>query len=143
MLPDWVTPSTPLRLAKAAELAFPDGSMTKHGLRKEALKGNLIIERIAGKDYTTLAYIQEMRDRCRVAAQQKARGSTYAPPGAAHELTGSSSTPSKDDATRRAQDAAKTIVEGLRNLSSDTSQESMSRRLRGTPATLLRYQSPT
>src|SRR3954452_13512928 len=58
--------SCPLRLAVAAKLAFPDGSMTVSGLRKEAARGNLTIERIAGKDYTTLEYIGEMRKACRV-----------------------------------------------------------------------------
>ena len=36
-------------------LAYPDGSMTASGLRREAARGRLAIERVAGKDYTTLA----------------------------------------------------------------------------------------
>ena len=51
----------PLRLAVAAALAFPDGSMTASGLRRESARGRLVIERIAGKDYTTLANIEQMR----------------------------------------------------------------------------------
>lgn len=35
------------------------------GLRKEAARGNLAIERMAGKDFVTLAAIEEMRERCR------------------------------------------------------------------------------
>src|SRR6202042_670094 len=62
---------TPLRLAVAAALAYPDGSMTASGLRREAVRGRLVIERTAGKDYTTLAAIAEMRNRCRL--QPKAR----------------------------------------------------------------------
>lgn len=65
---------TPLRLAHAAEIAFPDGGMTASGLRKEAAKGRLVIERIAGKDYTTLGAIAEMRKLCRV--KPKDQGST-------------------------------------------------------------------
>lgn len=61
-----IGPNTPLRLAKAAALAFPDGGMTEKGLRREHARGNLTIERVAGKDYTTLAYIEEMRRRCRL-----------------------------------------------------------------------------
>jgi hypothetical protein len=61
-----VSPNTPVRLGVAAALAFPDGSMTASGLRKEAARGRLIIERIAGKDYTTLANIERMRELCRV-----------------------------------------------------------------------------
>ena len=51
----------PLRLEIAARRAFPDGSMTASGLRKEAGRGRLAIERVAGKDYTTLSAIAEMR----------------------------------------------------------------------------------
>jgi hypothetical protein len=57
---------TPMRLSKAARLAFPDGSIKSSGLRKEAKRGRLVIERIAGKDYTTLQHIEEMRQLCRV-----------------------------------------------------------------------------
>lgn len=64
-----VRPHDPLRLAVAAAVAFPDGSMTASGLRRECARGRLIIERIAGKDYTTLFYIERMRELCRVEAK--------------------------------------------------------------------------
>jgi hypothetical protein len=64
-----VKPNTPLRLSVAAALAFPDGSMTASGLRREGARGRLVIERVAGKDYTTLANIEEMRALCRVEAK--------------------------------------------------------------------------
>ena len=57
---DTVDKDAPLRLSIAAELAFPFGGMTAAGLRKEAARGNLAVERIAGKDYTTLAAIEAM-----------------------------------------------------------------------------------
>lgn len=63
---DQVTTDTPLRLDVAAALAFPGGGMTVSGLRKEAARGRLVIERIAGRDYTTLAAIGKMRGQCRV-----------------------------------------------------------------------------
>ena len=63
---DKVKPDAPLRLDVAAALAYPDGSMTVSGLRREAAKGRLAIERVAGKDYTTLAAIEDMRVLCRV-----------------------------------------------------------------------------
>jgi hypothetical protein len=66
---------TPLRLAVAAVLAYPDGSMTASGLRREAARGRLVIERTAGKDYTTLAAIEKMRALCRVQGKALARGS--------------------------------------------------------------------
>jgi hypothetical protein len=56
----------PLRLATAAKLAFPMGGVTASGLRREAQRGNLVIERIAGKDFTTIRAIEEMRERCRL-----------------------------------------------------------------------------
>jgi hypothetical protein len=60
---DW-TDTTPLRLKVAAERAFPGGGMTASGLRSEAERGRLIVERIAGKDYTTLHAIADMRRLC-------------------------------------------------------------------------------
>jgi hypothetical protein len=72
--PEVVTPDTPLRLEIAAALAFPDGSMTASGLRREGARGRLVIERIAGKDFTTLANIERMRDLCRVEAKVHGSG---------------------------------------------------------------------
>ena len=61
-----INSDTPLRLTVAAAVAFPDGSMTASGLRRESARGRLVVERIAGKDYTTLANIERMRELCRV-----------------------------------------------------------------------------
>jgi hypothetical protein len=69
-----VSPDTPLRLDIAARLAFPDGSMTGRGLRREANRGRLAVERVAGKDYTTLEAIREMRTQCRVTPQDHGYG---------------------------------------------------------------------
>jgi hypothetical protein len=71
---------TPLRLAEAARRCFPDGSMKAAGLRRLAKKGLLSIERMNGRDYTTLRAIQEMREQCRVKAKVRACGSDQ--PGA-------------------------------------------------------------
>src|SRR6516165_10589662 len=67
-----ITTDTPLRLKVAAALAYPDGSMSASGLRREARKGHLVVERTAGKDYTTLANIERMRELCRVEARDRA-----------------------------------------------------------------------
>ncbi len=67
----------PLRLSIAAKLAFPDGSMTASGLRREAARGRLRIERIANKDFVTLAEIKRMRQLCRIQAPEQ---STQIPP---------------------------------------------------------------
>src|SRR5215510_5094008 len=86
----------PIRLSIAARLAFPDGSMTVSGLRKEAARGRLVIERIAGKDYCTLANIERMRLLCRVekkvsasgfAASESTRQVSVAPPGSSSTAT--------------------------------------------------------
>src|SRR5262245_27963199 len=87
-----IKPDTPLRLGVAAAIAFPDGSMTAAGLRREAARGRLIIERIAGKDYMTFANIERMRQLCRVEA--KAPGSICAGrvPGSGARRSGLSET---------------------------------------------------
>ena len=61
----------PLRLEQAVKHAFPYGDMTVSGLRREAAKGRLLIERIANKDFVTLRAINEMRVKCR--DQQRTR----------------------------------------------------------------------
>ena len=62
---DKITPDTPLRLEDAMRVAFPAGGMTVSGLRREAARGRLLIEIIAGKHFTTLRAIEEMRNQCR------------------------------------------------------------------------------
>ena len=68
-LPSDLSLTTPIRLSIAAKLSFPDGSMTASGLRREAKRGHLVVKRIAGKDYTTLAAIDRMRELCRLEAK--------------------------------------------------------------------------
>ena len=87
-----VPEDTPLRLDVAAALAYPDGSMTACGLRREAKRGRLVIERTAGKDYTTLAAIKRMRGLCRVEPPRHAFGSN--PNVATKELAESHTPPS-------------------------------------------------
>jgi len=65
----------PLRLEIAARLAYPDGSMTASGLRREAGRGRLAVERVAGKDYTTLNAIAEMRKICLLGPKERGSGS--------------------------------------------------------------------
>lgn len=88
-----ITPTTPLRLAVAASIAFPQGGVTVTSLRLEASRGRLKIERIAGKDFTTLAAIDEMRRLCEVV------------PLPARTLTPTQTTPS------RAQEAFRQVLQ--------------------------------
>jgi hypothetical protein len=119
-----VTLDTPLRLSVAAAIAFPDGSMTASGLRREGARGRLVIERIAGKDYTTLANIDRMRELCRVEAKVPvsgcARPNTIDRESSRTPLSGSS----KMADTARARDAALMMIEGLKRPSLSTSRES-------------------
>jgi hypothetical protein len=87
-------------LGIAAALAFPDGTMTASGLRREAMRGRLVIERIAGKDYTTLSNIERMRELCRVEAKAPDSGSGI---GAGELPSGSSSITAASSAQARAQ----------------------------------------
>jgi len=73
-----ITANTPLRLADAVEIAFPMGGMTVAGLRRERNRNRLVVEKIAGKEFTTLAHIERMRELCRDEAKEP--GFTLRPP---------------------------------------------------------------
>jgi hypothetical protein len=58
--------NAPVRLEDIIPIAFPAGGITLAGLRKEVARGNLAVEKIAGKLFTTLADVKRMRAKCRV-----------------------------------------------------------------------------
>ena len=66
----------PLRLEVAAVCAFPDGSMTASEQSGEKPLVEGLFERIAGKDYTTLAAIRDMRMLCLNEAKARVSGSS-------------------------------------------------------------------
>lgn len=141
---DEVGPDDPLLLRIAAVMAYKDGTMTASGLRKEAAKGRLVIERVAGKDYTTLGNIKKMREACQPVP--KAPDSGGESPGgtsenASHTLaSGSSGT----DDIRQAQAAATTILQELKGSSPPISPESASQpRRKKAPVIPLQSPSPT
>lgn len=112
-----VGPDDPIRLKLAAEIAFPDGSIKVSSLRSEVRRGNLKCWLIAGKQYTTLNAIAEMREKCR--ESRKVRVYTSVP--AKDEIqSGSSST----DRLKRARDAASMISLKLKKPLSDISSKS-------------------
>ena len=117
--PEEIGPDTPLRLDVAARVAFPGGGMTASGLRREAARGRLTIERIAGKDFTTLAAIAIMREKCR--AQPLPPVSTSENVGTV-PTNGLSSTP--DDRSGRAH--LRAIAAKLKKPSKATSDASTS-----------------
>jgi hypothetical protein len=123
---DRIAEDTPLRLNVAAALAYPDGSMTASGLRREAARGRLVVERTAGKDYTTLGAIRTMRDLCRLEARGRDCGSGAR---AATGGQGCRTTPcgsSETETIKRAQAAARMILQELKGHSPNTSTASTS-----------------
>lgn len=116
-LPSALTDDTPLRLDRAAALAFPQGGMSASGLRRERDRGNLVTEIVAGKEFTTLAAIRAMREKCR--AQPKPHASHGAQRAAVR--TASSATPasgsSATQAASSALDAALMTVQALKRRS--------------------------
>jgi hypothetical protein len=114
--PSQITDDTPLRLARAAAIAFPDGSMSASGLLVEADRGRLRICRIAGKDYTILANIRRMIDQCPRDPKVRGCGSALRVGVAIGELR----TPAHGSSavivdTRKALAAAMTIEQALSN----------------------------
>jgi hypothetical protein len=100
-IPAEIDLDTPLRLDVAARLAFPGGGMSASGLRKERDRKRLVIEKIAGKEFTTLRFIEQMRFLCREVPKEQGSGSspknetqTESSPGARHGLSGTDRTKS-------------------------------------------------
>ena len=114
--------------------------MTFSGLRREASRGRLAIMRIAGKDFTTLAAIQEMMEKCRVREKVLIYGSD--------QLVETSQAPliapdgsSKTTDTKSALAAAQATAQKLKESSRDTSRRNTSRR--GANVISLKSRSPT
>lgn len=63
-----ITDDTPLHLATAAALAFPDGSVSALALRNAASRGELEHMRIGARVLTTLGWIKEFMERNRYPA---------------------------------------------------------------------------
>jgi hypothetical protein len=105
-VPEGIGPDTPLRIDVAARVAFPHGGLTAAGLRREAARGHLTIERIAGKDFTTLGAIAVMRERCRVQPHRPDSGSENAATG---QTSGSSSTPDGKSAQAHLREIAERL----------------------------------
>jgi hypothetical protein len=108
-------PDTSLRLADAARIAFPDGSVNVSTLRRLAANGLLTIHVIGRKHFTTLNDIERMKDKCHV--QAKAHGSRSLKPKAAHPC-GTSATASERSALGALKATAKRLKENLPTTSS-------------------------
>lgn len=119
-LPPGVHLDTPLRLPKAAAIAFPDNSVKANTLMTEHKRGRLVLEMIGKRWFVTLRAILEMRKLCRVVVNRPAFGSELGP--AVRPSTSSSTT-----AARSAQAAALIAAERRKKLSRATSRSSTSR----------------
>jgi hypothetical protein len=134
-----IGPDTPLRLKKAAEIAFPDGGMTVSGLRREIRRGRLAVETIAGKQFTTLRNIEEMREKCR--SEPKARDCGSSPPertrtdASSSERCGSSATAPPSAALDAARAKLSKLRKGSKNISTPNPQNES--------ATVTRLPSPS
>src|SRR5262249_43545423 len=115
--PETITPTTPLRLDDAARIAFPDGSVGAGALRTEARRGNLQIETIANKQFTTLQAIEVMREKCRGTPRARASGSNQQ--GTA-QTANSINTPTGSSATDRVKLARAALETTARKLSENS-----------------------
>lgn len=128
---DLIGPDTPLRLDVAAAIAYPDGSMSSSGLRAESRRGRLVIERTAGKDYTTLANIDRMRELCRREAKAQDCGSGQR--DVTMMVTSPTLQPGSSEMTaadKSAQDALETTVRALKQGLQNTSPPSTTKKRR-------------
>lgn len=109
-----IEPDTPLRLADAVMIAFPMGGMTVAGLRRERDRGRLRVYKIAGREFTTLADLDMMRELCLDPAKERAFTSGSAP---AESRSGLSSTVRKKSSLREALALAEKLKKGSVNTS--------------------------
>ena len=107
-------PDAPLRLDDAVRLAFPFGGITVSGLRREAARGRLLVEMIAGKQFTTLRNIERMRELCR--GPQKALGCGSSPRSAMRTAS-SSGEPRGSSETERTRSALAALEQTAKALS--------------------------
>jgi hypothetical protein len=121
--PETITPDTPLRLDIAARLAFPAGGMTASGLRREASRGRLIIERIAGKLFTTLRHIENMREQCRDRQRDHAYGSNPSNEQRTESLSAGRRGSSATERASAARAALERNAQALKGRSANTSQQ--------------------
>lgn len=112
---------TPILLTEAGSIGFPYGGMSASGLRRERDKGNLEVMRIAGRDWTTLAAIKRMMQKCRRPA--KVQGSISSA-SLADPQPGSSET----DPVQSAQDVLNKLEKSLNESSPPTSKRNTKRR---------------
>jgi hypothetical protein len=124
--PAAITPDTPLRLERAAKLAFPDGGVTASTLRREHARGNLNIETVGNKQFTTLRAIEEMRMKKRCQGKQKESASTSPrPAGVAPNCTSATLGSSETERIKSAQASLRLTGQKLSSSSRSPSKSSL------------------
>src|SRR6266436_742431 len=113
-------PDDLLRLDDAARLCFPHGRMTASALRCEARKGRLATYRVAGKDYTTPADCERMKQLCRILEKAPGSGSKNQDETATASSSNAASGASETDQSRSALDSARARIAALSKMSSPT-----------------------
>ena len=121
----------PLRLAMAAKLAFPGGGMTASGLRRERDRQRLVTEIIAGKEYTTLRNIQQMRVKCRAQPKDQDCGSNLRSETSRENSSGAKPGPLEMERKRSALAALELTARGLSKPSKSTLPENTQSRATG------------
>ena len=115
-----ITNTTPIRLSLAAELAFPDGSVSAATLRREISTGRLTGWKVGSKLLTSQAEITAWLDRCRVEAEPHQTGARRHP---------SNGRPS-EAALAAAQEACRQTLQRLKNDDRQKKAEAASTRRR-------------
>jgi hypothetical protein len=116
---DGMSQDTPIRLAEAAGKR----GLTVSSLRTEARRGRLTVWRVAGKDWTSLAEIDRMFEKCRVPPKEPIYGLGQL---AAMDSAGSSETPaglSKTEDARLARLGAGDRMEAEKRLAADIAEK--------------------
>ena len=134
-----IGPNTPLRLADALELAFPAGGMTITALRRERDRGTLDTFMAGGREFTTLADINRMIERCRERRKGPDCGSDEL--AAKETVSARRNTSSSTVGSTIARDAARLSVQRLKERSLSTSRPNTSHP--GENVTRLKLTSPT
>jgi hypothetical protein len=116
-----VGPDTPLRLKDAVSIAFPAGGMTVSGLRKERDRGRLAVEKIAGREFTTLSNIERMREQCRDVQKVQGFGSNQKNVAWTEKSSGTPLGSLETERARSARAALEQTAKGLSKPSLNTS----------------------
>jgi hypothetical protein len=105
--------------------------MTVSGLRKERDQGRLVVEQIAGKDFTTLRNIEKMREKCREVRRVPGSGSNQKNGTRMEKSFGEPHGSSETDRVKSARAALEETAKALNSPSPSTSPRNIRCRATG------------